>query len=78
MNIYPCGTHTQMRRAQDAYDNRAELEPDDEVDERIYAIEEAQRLLTLATKELALHGSAGCSRADQMMAEAAGFLIAEE
>jgi hypothetical protein len=72
------GTPAQLRSAQLAYDNRAEYEPDEGVDERVFAIEEAQRLLTLATKELALHGAAGCSRADQLIADAAGFLIAED
>ena len=70
-------TVAQLRSAQLAYDNRAELEPDDDVDERIFAIEEAQRLLTLASKELTLYGSAACLRVDQLMADAAGFLIAE-
>jgi hypothetical protein len=71
------GTVTQLRRAQDAYDNRAPYEPDDDIDERVFAIEEAQRLLTLATKELALPAP-NLGRVDGLMADAAGFLIAEE
>lgn len=65
-----------MAQAKAAWDNAAEPAGCVEIDERIYAIEEAEAMLVLARKELC-GNSPLLMRVDRLMAGAADCLIAE-
>jgi hypothetical protein len=68
------GTVAQLRSAQLAYDALAEYEPDEDIDERIHAIEAAEELLATARAELCLMRPR-MSRVDMLLADAADCLI---
>ena len=66
----------QMQRAQEAYDALLPEEVSDDVSERLYQIEEAERLLAEARAELCQMG-VSLLNVDRLMANAADCLIAE-